>query len=511
MANSVVGLRAQLVFALCLPVAVLLGYLLAEPTDFTSMAVVLLVIGVLSIPLLMYSYHPLLIAVWNAAIVPIFLPGQPYLWMLVAFMGLGFATINRFTSRAASFIAVPSVTRPLLALLLVVLATSYIRGGLGMRMFGSSQYGGRGYFYIIASIAGFFAFISQRIPKNRARLFASLFFISGLTALVSNLAYIGGHRFDFLYYLFPVNYAIEQAMGEYSFLDTSIYRVAGLTLGSPALYGWLLVRYGLRGVFDTSKPVRLVLFVLAVLGSLFCGYRGIVLLMFVTIVVQFFAEEIPKLRVLLVLGLCSMFFAVILVPNVTKLPLAFQRSISFLPLSFDPAVQTSATGSSEWRIQIWRDILPEVPKYLLKGKGYNVDPMELDLANSSRQADNYSWAIVSGAYHSGPLTLVIPFGIWGVGAFLWFVFASLKYLYRQYRYGDPDLREINTFLLAAFIGRVIYYLLIFGNFYSDLFLFTGIIGLSVSINGEGLTFTERTQKQQEPSVGEGELSPSPVG
>ncbi len=82
-----------------------------------------------------------------------------------------------------------------------------------------------------------------------------------------------------------------------------------------------------------------------------------------------------------------------------------------------------------------------------------------------------------------------------MGAFLWFAIASIKYLYRNYRYGDPDLRVINTFLLAFFIARFIYYMTVFGNFYSELYFFTGLIGLSVSLNGSDLPVTEEAKEE----------------
>src|SRR2546422_11471183 len=98
MVNSINAWRGQILFALCLPVAVLLGYMVADPTDLSSMFVVMTVIGVLCIPLLMRWQHAILICTWNAAITPFFLPGQPFVWMIFAFIGFGFAVLNRFMS-----------------------------------------------------------------------------------------------------------------------------------------------------------------------------------------------------------------------------------------------------------------------------------------------------------------------------------------------------------------------------------------------------------------------------
>jgi hypothetical protein len=90
---------------------------------------------------------------------------------------------------------------------------------------------------------------------------------------------------------------------------------------------------------------------------------------------------------------------------------------------------------------------------------------------------------VAGDYHSGPLSLIIPFGIWGVIGFLWLLGAGIKVLYQNHHYGDPALKQINAFFLASFITQSIIYITVFGAFNSQLSAFTGILGMSVALNG----------------------------
>jgi hypothetical protein len=42
---------------------------------------------------------------------------------------------------------------------------------------------------------------------------------------------------------------------------------------------------------------------------------------------------------------------------------------------------------------------------------------------------------------------------------------------------------LNRFLLAYFITKTIFFFCVFGNFYSDLAMFTGLVGVSISLNG----------------------------
>ena len=91
-------------------------------------------------------------------------------------------------------------------------------------------------------------------------------------------------------------------------------------------------------------------------------------------------------------------------------------------------------------------------------------------------------ALVAGDYHNGPLSLIIPFGIWGVAAFVWFCAASIRLLWRNYRYGEESIRNINAFLLTAFLAKLFFFTVIFGAFYMDLSPLTGIVALSISFN-----------------------------
>lgn len=485
MAASFVASRAQLIYALCLPLAVLMGYFLASPTDFSSVAIIVALVSLLLVPVLMRHYHPLLVAAWNASITPYFLPGSPYLWMLLAFVGFGFAVTNRFTNPKATLVEVKWINRSLAALLLVVVATALLRGGIGVRSMGSSSYGGKNYIFVVGAILGYFALISQRIPRSRARFLTGVFFLSALTALIPNLAYFAGPAFYFLYLLFPPELAVEQAAAGYT-PGAEFARIGGLTLASIGLYCWSLAMYGIRGLADWSKPWRGVVFIVAMAACLFTGFRSFLLLFLFTLGFQFFLEGLHRTRAVSVVLALLLLGGVAVLPNAEKLPAVVQRSLSFLPIQINPAIRQDVSGSTNWRIRMWEDLRWDVPKYLLLGKGYAINPNELSFAQENARRGfgaDYSESMIAGNYHSGPLSLVISFGVWGVLAFGAFLLGSLRYLYHQYRKGLPELKSINRLLLSLFCAKTLLYLVVYGSFSFDLFLFTGIIGVSVSLNG----------------------------
>ena len=164
MASTFVVSRSQLIYALCLPLAVLIGYFLAEPLESGSIAIVVLVLSVLCLPLLIKWYHPLLIMSWNTVMSAIGLPGRPGAWMVMAALGLLVALLNRSVNPHRRLINVPTLTKPLIFLTGVVVITAGVSGGIGLSVFGAVRAGGKGYFFILAAIAGYFAMTSQRIP-----------------------------------------------------------------------------------------------------------------------------------------------------------------------------------------------------------------------------------------------------------------------------------------------------------------------------------------------------------
>jgi hypothetical protein len=178
------------------------------------------------------------------------------------------------------------------------------------------------------------------------------------------------------------------------------------------------------------------------------------------------------------------FVSILLYAN--KMPLAVQRAISFLPVNVDSEVQADAMGSTEWRMQMWAIAWKDVPKYLFIGKGYSIDPTEMDLTKQAIRMGIFNSSeesILAGDYHSGPLTVLIPIGIFGAAAFLWALIAGFRVLYSNYRYGDAALRRINSVLLSFYLANVVSFFLIFGSLSSQLYIFMGAIGLGVSLNG----------------------------
>ena len=485
MANTINIPKTHLIMGLSLPLAVLLGYFVAEPMELGSMAVVVFVLVALSIPLLMKSYYLLLVLSWNAAMSFGFLPGQPAFWAMMAFIGLLFAIVSRAVSADARFLIEPSVTKSLLALLGVVVVTAMATGGFGVRMLGAGQYGGKNYFYFLAAIAGYFVFTSRRIPPHRAGLYVALFFLSGLTFAVSDLAGLGGSNLAFLKaFLTPVDSLSEAALGETLGGYEQIHRIVELSSVAAGCYCYLLARFGFRGLLDLTRPWRLLLLLLVLAAGLLSGFRSFVLLGGLTFALVFYLEGLHRTRYAAVLLGIFLLGSVIVLPQAGKLPLMVQRTISFLPGKFDWTARESAANSTEWRMQMWKEVLPDVPKHLFQGTGWGIDARDFQATvGIAGWSDSHAGTILVGNFHNGPLSILMPFGVYGVIAFVWFLVAGLRVLHRNWKFGDPALRNVNALLLAAFAARSIWFFFFFGSLHSDMAFFAGVMGLGVALNG----------------------------
>jgi hypothetical protein len=483
--TPVFQLRKIAIYLLVLPVALFVGYLLSQPDSKSTFFFIGMLMCLGALPWLMKWHHALLIFACNATINVFFLPGQPDLWMLAAFISLFFSVWKRTISRRSELVLVPSLSIPLLLLGVLVLVTAKARGGIGLQSLGSSSVGTRRYISLIAAIVVFYALSYQKITKKRALVWVSLFFASGTIAVMSDLIYLAGPNFYFLYNFFPANLAWFQASYDFMGGDT-VLRLEGVASASVAFCCFMLARYGAREILDLTRPWRLAIFLLAVILGFFGGFRGRLILIVMFFVVQFCLEGLWRTRWLPILLGATILIGAVVLPFTAKLPGSFQRVLSFLPVEVDASVRRDAEGSIVWRTEMWQALWPEVPKYFWLGKGYSFSQSDLYLTQIAQARGierGYATAMLTAEYHHGPLSVIVPFGIWGALIFLWFVAVGIWVLHRNYRWGDKELQKVNTFLLTYYLVRACYFFTLYGSLYSDMVVFTAVLGLSVAVNG----------------------------
>lgn len=483
--NNPTVIRSLVIYAICVPLAIVLGFLLTDPEDQSTKLVLILLFFLLMLPLLFKWYHAWLITICSTSMSLGFLPGFLPAWMLVACIGFAIAIGHYALNRERKFLEAPSVTYSLVFLSIVVAVTAKFRGGVGFHAFGDESVGGKRYFWIWFAVVAYFVLISQRVPPSKRRFYTGLFLLGALTGFVSDF---GSHLGPFAKVLAAFFPGIDAPVAWQSPVgNEAIARLGGAAVAAVGVAYFLVARYGLQGVLNFGKSWRLAIFIAAMLGTFVGGYRSAVIGFGLTLVLIFYFEGLLRSRLMPIAILALILVGGLMLAFSNQLPLSIQRSLAFLPLKLDPVAKMDAAASAEWRLQIWEFLIPQIPHYLLLGKGLSLDfndmAMYKTLGNQQVGGDVGGVFTLAGDYHSGPLSVIIPFGIWGCIGFLWFLFASIKVLWANYKYGDPEIRKINTFLLSYFISKSLMFIIIFGGFYTDLFSFICIIGFSISLNG----------------------------
>jgi len=500
-----------MVYAIVLPLAVLIGWMAVDLSmlDRTSFATISAVIFVLLLPVILKWHYPVMILSWNTAMTVFFLPGKPALWMLLVGINFGIAILNRIIQKRPAFHSAPAITMSLLALAAVVVVTAKLRGGMGVNVLGASTIGGKGYYFIIAGILGYFALASQSIPREHARRYVAMFFLPGLIPALSHLIYYAGPAFYVLYLIFPMGFAAVEVSSEAS----GLVRVGGFSVAACSLSYFMMAMYGIRGLLQ--KWWRVLLLAVALGLGMMGGYRSMLVMIGLIILILFVLEGMVRSGWFPAAILAAVLGFAILAATATKLPRSVQRTLSLLPIEVDPGVRRDAGASVEWRLKMWRTLVPELPNYFWIGKGYAINPTDLYLVEQAARrgrATAQSAPLVAGDYHSGPLSVYVPFGAGGSLAFLAFVFLGLRALYRNYCYGAEELRGLNRFLFAYFAARLIFFLGVFGGFAADMYQFTGVLGLSVALN-HGVCRKPTPAEQRVPfrkSVGGSSALPEPA-
>jgi hypothetical protein len=514
MNSSTAGLRSLIIYAVCVPLAILVGVLMYDPLGYSTVAVIGFLAFILAFPLLVRWHYPLLLLTWSMPCILLFVKGEPNLWLAMGMLTLGISILERALSRDSRFIHVPMVTWPMLCLVGVILFTAKVTGGFGLRALGSDVYGGKKYIFLIAGIISYFALTTRAFPEgtfrwlgvtvNRRNFYVGLFFLGGLTAIIGDLYPIAPRWMEPVFWFFPPT-RYEGA------LELGTTRLVGVGTAGTVLFCYLCCRHGVRGIFLSGSLLRLALFCIAFLSIFLGGFRSGLITIAATFAFQFFLEGLHRTKLLMVFALTGALAVAVMLPVISKMPFTVQRTLAFIPgLELDPMAKGDADASSEWRKEMWVALLPQIPQYLFIGKGYAISMADYqnigrDSPFAGTKDPSQQSLALSGDYHNGPLSVIIPFGLWGAIAWAWFMIAAFRVLYLNYRYGDEKLRTYNTFLFSYYTVMAVMFVFIGGSMSTDIARLVGVLGLGVCINGGVRRKMPETEPITEPTASPGFL------
>lgn len=485
MTNPAQAIRALVTYAICIPLAAIVGWMLCNPLDFGTLGFFGLIALLLASPIFIKWHYQLMIFALGSPIICFFLKGAPPLPQVMVMLSLGIAVIDRTINSDRQFRSPAVMVWPLLFTAAVAYITSQLTGGIGLKALGGEVAGGKKYIALFIGVATFFALTSRYIPKEQRKFYVMLYFLPGVLQFVSDV---------FPYLPSPLNYVnllIPPSDG--STKDDFAFgsRMGAVAASAGVVANYMIARYGIRGVFRGDQPIRCLLVVGLLFMTLMGGFRIILVSYGMLFGLLFFVEGLHRTRFLLVAILGVIVGSSLLVTLSDKLPYSFQRTLTVLPfLKLDPGAIIDAEGSRKWRQDMWADTWPKVPEHLLLGKGYALSKDDFLMMGDGvfsggiqMQMDKSMTALaISGDYHNGPLSTLMPFGIWGAISILWVMAASLYIVVRNYRYGDADLKTVNAFLMVVCIQRTIGFFFLFGAYAYDIGEFAKLAGFSIALN-----------------------------
>jgi hypothetical protein len=463
--------------------AMLVGYLLTEPLDYGTMGFFGLIVLMLVSPIIIKWHYPIMVFSLGCPIYLFFLVGRPPMLQVAVLMSLGFAIVERAMSRNRQFLSVPELTWPLVFLAGVFILTAELTGGIGLHSLGGSGGGGKKYIALGCGIATYFALTSRTIQPKQRNLYLILFFLAGSLSFISDLFPVLPGPLKAINLLIPPSGASDNGLA----IGTT--RLGAFAAAAACGVNFMLAKYGMRGIFMSGRPARPALMGVLLMLTMLGGFRTTLINFMTVMTVLFFIEGLQRTRLVMIFAFAGVLGAAVLVPFANKLPFTFQRTLSFLPLNIDPAAKVDAEVSAEWRYRMWHDLWPQVPQYLLLGKGYALTSEDFQEMGSNRQFNDAHFdasrepLAISGDYHNGPLSVVIPFGVWGCLGYLWFTLAGIHVTYRNFKYGLPELKTVNTLFFVFSLNGAFQFLFITGGLSTNLGGTAAMVGLSVALNG----------------------------
>ena len=484
MTNPGAAIKMLITYAICIPIAIFVGYLLTNPLDYGTLGFLGLVLALIISPVFIKWHYPIMVFGLSLPAYLFFLKGDPQVWQVTTLLCLGIAVVERAMNSEKRFLKAPAMSWPLLFTLGMAIITMKLTGGFGLHMLGADTGGGKKYINLYLGIATFFALVSQGIPPAQRKLYITLFFISGAFGFISDMFPFLPKPLNYINLLFPPSGFSMSDVG-----TISASRLGYLANSATAIMIFLVARFGLRGIFSLAHLFRLALFLGLFIISMMGGFRSAVAGNLLLMGLVFVMEGLHRTKLTAVIAIFVLIAACLIVPFSRDMPYNIQRALSFLPVDVDPLARADAVASTEWRQNIWRAVWPTVPYYLLLGKGYALSTTDFESMGNdtafklSAQVDaSQEGLAISGDYHSGPLSTLIAFGIWGGISILGLMVGGLYVLYRNYKYGEPDLLIINSLLLAIHLQHIITFFFVFGGYDGDVGYFARIVGFSVALN-----------------------------
>ena len=401
------------------------------------------------------------------------LPGNPTSLLLGQALVLGFCTLL-FLMRKLPFQLAWTELEFWALVLTLFIAQVYLRNPVGVNIFGGDTVGGKGYALYAIALASALLFCGLRVPPGELKWVLPLSILGGListaVSIVGSLVPVIG------YYTGTSNYMESSDAG---FDDRVIDEKAATRIGflsgfSNNLSLW--ISSYISPLMACLRPLWAILILVTVLAAALSGFRngiisvGLTLLLGVAYRSGFGGVAISAFGGIGGLALLAV------VNTMHPLPPNVQRSLTFLPGTWEERYKIDAEGSSEWRFEVWREVLLTDRwihnKWLGDGLGFSAAELAGQM-NSRKGAragisgfDAHRETILcNGDYHSGPVSTVRVIGYIGLIFFLLAQIRLAVHAHRQIlRCRGTEWLPLALFTGIPLVFAPLFFVFIFGDF-----------------------------------------------
>lgn len=311
---------------------------------------------------------------------------------------------------------------------LAYLLTVYARNPVGFFAIQTSMVGGRPYFEIILAFCGYIILSRIKLTDVIARFFPLFFVVPtlllGALEIVTRLIPQFGTVLNQVYT--GVGGARESIMPSGPEAQIGVTRFTSLQFTGMTGVLALCARYNPITLISPFHPLRTLLFAAALLAIFLSGFRSAFLFAMVAFLLSALLRR--RLRDVWVAGAAGALGLVLLISlqgSVIQLPSTMQRALSWLPGDWSEDAVADAEGSSLWRFEMWEwawhDTRIMRDKVWGQGFGFTIDEMNI-IANAMLAgqiggeflgASDRESFMITGAFHSGPLSTIKFIGIVG--------------------------------------------------------------------------------------------------
>ena len=418
----------------------------------------------------------LLIPFLGALQLTISIPGSPTTLLLAQCLVIGFS-ILMFLARKLPFRLRFTELEFWIALLVLCVAQVYMRNPIGVNLFGGGVVGGRPYIMFGVTLISAVILCGLTVPPKELQLAMKLSIVAGILNFWLGLL---GWYFPSFGTWFGVA-TPTSGTDQTRMIDEGVASRVGFVVHIPLTLATWASSYinPLKACFSFRwGPLVLLSFVLA--GA--SGFRNVAGAVGLTYLVGLYYHgrltSVLVAMLFAVIGLVFLAIGNLIMP----LPANIQRSLSFLPGTWEERYVSDGEASTNWRVEVWKEVFLTdrwiQNKWFGDGLGFTANELAMQQSAGARTGggrfgvsgfDAHREVILSnGDYHSGPVSAVRVIGYVGLLIMALAQIRLVVHAHRQImRCRGTEWYPVTLFFCIPIVWTPAFFWLIFGGFVAD--------------------------------------------